>query len=141
MFRARSEIFELGRGFRLRRDVEINQDFPPFCAIAGADDAAVLKFVHDAGRAAVAEAQAPLQQRDARLLFGPDDFDALLDDLLVLINAALVPVGGRGFGKLLVDFHFVTRLGLLRDEVHHTLNLVIRDERTLDPNQLRRAGR
>ena len=36
----------------------------------------------------VAEAQATLQQRDARFLFAADDFNALLDDLFVLVNRA-----------------------------------------------------
>src|SRR5450755_1852666 len=70
--------------------VQVNQDFARLGAFAFADDAPVLQFVHDARGAAIAEAEAALQQRDARLLFAADDFDALLDDFLVLVNAALV---------------------------------------------------
>ena len=76
--------------------VQINEDVARLGAFAGADDAAVLQFIHDARGAAIAEAQAALEQRDAGLLFAADDFDAVLDDLLVLVNAALlIGVAGR----------------------------------------------
>src|ERR1035438_870219 len=65
--------------------VEVNQDFARLGAFALADDAAVFQFIHDASGSAVAEAQATLQQRDARLLFAADDFNALLDDFFVLV--------------------------------------------------------
>ena len=70
--------------------VQVNQDVARFGAFAGADDAAVFEFVHDARGAAVAQAQAALEQGDAGLLLAADDLDALLDDFLVLVNAALV---------------------------------------------------
>src|SRR5258708_3770754 len=104
--------------------IEVDQDFARLRAFALTDDAAILQFVHDARGAAVAETQAALQQRDTRLLFAADDFDALLDDLLVLVNTAFVAEAGHGFGKLLVDFRLVTRLALLGDEVHRALDFV-----------------
>src|SRR5437870_914773 len=66
--------------------IQINQYISRLGALTGADDAAVFQFVHDAGGAAIAEAQTPLQERDAGFLFAPNHFDALLDDLLVLVN-------------------------------------------------------
>src|ERR1017187_5538550 len=76
--------------------LEIYQDVARLGAFAGADDAAAFQFVHDARGAGVAEAQPPLQQRDAGLLFAADDLDALLDEVLVLVNAAFVAeFGGR----------------------------------------------
>ena len=121
--------------------VEVNQDFTRFRAVARADDAAIFQFVHNARGAAVAEAQAALQQRDARLLFAADDFDALLDDFLVLVNAALIAKAGHRFGKLLVDFDFVTRLALFGDEINNQLNFLVRDERALCAYGLRRVDR
>src|ERR1035437_2028654 len=41
--------------------VEVNQDFARLGTVALADDAAIFQFVHDARRAAVAEAQAAVQ--------------------------------------------------------------------------------
>src|ERR1039458_5248367 len=67
--------------------VEIYQDFARLGTLAGADDAAAFEFVHDARGAGVAEAQTALHQRDAGLLFAADDFDALLDEFLVLIRS------------------------------------------------------
>jgi hypothetical protein len=58
----------------------------------------------------------------------------LLNDLFVFINAALVAIAGRRFGKLLMNFDFVAGLRLLGDEVHNGLNLVVGDERTLGAN-------
>ena len=46
-----------------------------------------------------------------------------------------------GLGKLLVDFHFVTRLALLGDEVHDALDFLVGDQRALRADQFRRAGR
>src|ERR1017187_7750707 len=78
------------------RAVQINQNVARLRAFAGADDAAAFQFVHDARGAGVAEAQPALEQRDARLLFAADDLDALLDEVLVLVNAAFVAeFGGR----------------------------------------------
>src|SRR5882724_10111243 len=119
--------------------VEVDENFTRLRAVALADDAAVLQFVHDARGAPVAEAQTALQQRHTRLLFAADDLDALLNNLLVLVTAALVAKARRRFGKLLVDFRLVTRLALLRDEIDNVLNLPVRDQRALRPHQPRRA--
>ena len=70
--------------------VQIDQNIARLGAFARADDAAVFQFIHDARGAAVAEAQAALQERDAGFLFAADDFDALLDDVFVFIDAASV---------------------------------------------------
>ena len=56
--------------------------------LLGPDDAALFEFVHDAGGAGVAQTQAALHQGDARFLFAADDFDALLDEVLVFVAAA-----------------------------------------------------
>jgi len=45
--------------------VQVNQDVTRLGAFAGADDAAVLQLIHDAGGAAIAEAQAALEEGDA----------------------------------------------------------------------------
>jgi hypothetical protein len=42
--------------------VQVDEDVAGLGAIAGADDAAVLQLVHDAGGPPVAQAQAPLEQ-------------------------------------------------------------------------------
>jgi hypothetical protein len=47
--------------------VEVDEDVAGFSAFAGADDAAVFEFVHDAGGAGVAEAEAALEEGDAGL--------------------------------------------------------------------------
>ena len=76
--------------------VEVYQDFAGLGTVALADDAAIFQLVYDARGAAVAEPQAALEQWDADFLFAANDFDALLDDFLVFINAALdVGVGRR----------------------------------------------
>ena len=98
--------------------IEINEDVAGFGAFARADDAAVFQFIHDAGGAGVAEAQAALHEGDAGLLFAADDFDALLDEVLVLVAAGFVAEVDRGLGKLLVDFQFVAGLALPGDEIH-----------------------
>src|ERR1051325_2740460 len=49
--------------------IEVHQDFAGFGAVRWADDAAVFKFIHHARGAAVAQAQAALQERNARFLF------------------------------------------------------------------------
>src|SRR5579862_1064766 len=76
--------------------VQIDQDITRLGALAGADDAAVFQFVHDARGTGVTKAQPALHQRDARLLFAANHLDALLDELLVLVNAAFVPEIGGG---------------------------------------------
>ena len=68
--------------------IQVNEDIAGFSAFARADHAAILEFIHDPGSAGVAEAQAALHQGDAGLLFAANDFDALLDELLVFIAAA-----------------------------------------------------
>src|ERR1017187_2375446 len=121
--------------------VEIYQDFARLGSLAGADDAAAFEFVHDARGAGVAEAQPALHQRDAGFLFAADDFDALLDEFLVLVNAALdVRICGR-FGKLFVNFHFVTGFALLGDELHDVLQFLVGDERALGTFQIAGTGR
>src|ERR1017187_5084911 len=123
------------------RAVQINQYVPWLGAFARADDAAAFQFVHDARGAGVAEPQPALHQRDAGLLFAADDFNALLDKFLVLVNAALnVGVHG-GLGKLFVDFRVVVRFALLGDEIHDVLQFLVRDERTLRPLQVAGTGR
>src|ERR1017187_4176949 len=121
--------------------VEVYQDFARLGTLTGADDAAALKLVHDARGAGVAEAQPALHQRDAGFLFVTDDFDALLDEFLVLINPALdVRIRGR-FGKLFVNFHFVTRFALLGDEFNDVLQGRVGDERALRPLEIAGTGR
>src|SRR5437899_8098459 len=53
-------------------------------ALVRADDAALFQQVHDPSGASVADAQAALQDRDAGAIGLADDFDALLDQFLVL---------------------------------------------------------
>src|ERR1035437_6959775 len=121
--------------------VEVNQDFARLGTVALTDDAAIFQFVHDARGAAVTEAQAAVQQRDARLLFAADDFDALLDDFLVLVNAAFDVIVRRGFGKLFVDLRFVAGLGLPCDEAHDVFQFFVSDERALRAFEIRGTGR
>src|SRR5665213_3828788 len=121
--------------------VEVNQNVARLRAFAGADDAAIFQFVHDARGAGVAEAQAALHERDARLLFAADDLDALLDNFLVLVNAAFVSEFSDGFGKLLVDFRLVGGLALLGDEVNDILQFLIGNQCALGTDQFPGAGR
>ena len=94
--------------------IEINENIARFRAFAWSHDAAALKFIHDAGSAGVAEAEAALHERDAGFLLGADHFDALLDQFLIFIATAFTGQADR-LGKLLVDFHFIARLALLRE--------------------------
>src|ERR1035437_4625605 len=120
--------------------VEVYQNFARLGALAGADDATAFEFVHDARGPGVAEAQAALHERDAGFLFAADDLDALLDEFLVLVNAAF-DVGVRaGLGQLLVDFHLVTRFALLGNEVNDVLQFLVSDERTLRAFQIAGTG-
>ena len=120
--------------------VEINQNFARLGAFARTDDAAAFQFVHDARGAAVAEPQTPLHERHARLLFAADDLDALLDEVLVLVNAAFVAETGGGLGKLLVNFQVVVWLALLGDELDDAVDFLVGDERALRANQLAEPG-
>ena len=70
--------------------VQINKDIPRLGTLARTDNSTILKFIHDAGGTTVAQPQSALKERHARLLLAADDLDALLNDLLVLINAALI---------------------------------------------------
>src|SRR5690242_12448994 len=76
--------------------IQIDKDVSRLGPFARANDAAIFQFVHDTGRATVAEPQSPLQQRNAGFLFTADYFDALLDDLLVLVDAAFLLKSGAG---------------------------------------------
>src|ERR1035437_4032456 len=80
----------LGRPAGRAATAQVEEDVTRLGAIARTDNAAVLKLIHDAGDAAIAEAQAALEEGDAGLLFAADDLDALLDDLFVFVDAALV---------------------------------------------------
>src|SRR5438034_9854884 len=121
--------------------VEVNQNVARFGAFAGADDAAVFQLVHDARRAGVAEAQPALKERDARLLFAADDFDALLDQVLVFVDAVFAVEAAQRFGELLVDFQFVTRFALPGDEFDDAIGLLVSDERALGADEFGGAGR
>src|SRR5437899_8610762 len=81
--------------------IEVDQNIPWFGAFARTNDAAVFQLVHDTGGAAIAQAQAPLQQRHAGFLLAANDLDALLDNFLVFIDPAFVVKIGDRFGKLL----------------------------------------
>src|SRR5258706_12373243 len=83
--------------------VQINENVPRLRSFAGADDAAVFQFIHDARSAGVAEPQPALHERDAGLLLATDHLDALLDESLVLVAAALLRRPAGGIGKLFVD--------------------------------------
>src|SRR5437899_9296592 len=121
--------------------VEVDENVARFSAFAGADDAAVFEFVHDAGGAAIAEAEASLQERDAGFLFAANDLDALLNNFLVFVAAAFAIETAGWLGELLMDFHFVTRFALFGDPIDYVLNLLVGDERALGANQFGRAGR
>jgi len=69
-------------------------------------------------------------------LFAADHLDAVLDNFLILVNAALLPGAIAGAGKLLVNLQFVARLGLLGDEVHNALDFLVGNVRALGPGQL-----
>src|SRR4051794_2964549 len=68
--------------------VEVDENVARFSALAGADNAAVFQFIHDARGTGVTQAQAALHEGDARFLFAADDFHALLDEVFVLVAAA-----------------------------------------------------
>src|ERR1035437_3840065 len=121
--------------------VQVDKDVAWFGAIAWSDNAAILKLVHDAGGPAVAEPQSALSERDAGLLFAANDFDAVLDDLFVFVNAALVIGASAGARELLVNLQLVAGLGLLGDEIDDALDFLVGDERALGADQLGRAGR
>ena len=82
-----------------------------------------------------------MHERHAGFVLAADDLDALLDQIFVLVTAGFVIQGTVGLGKLLVDFHLVTRLALLGDGIHDELNFLVGDERSLRADQPRRTGR
>src|SRR6185436_18568877 len=90
--------------------VEVDEDVAGFGPVAGADDAAVFEFIHDAGGAAVADFEPALEERNAGFVFAADDFNALLDEFLVLFASFARVVTAGGFLELLMDFEFVTGL-------------------------------
>ncbi len=87
----------------------INQNIPRLRAFAGADNAAVFQFIHDPRRAGVPQPEPALQEGHTRALFAANDFDALLDEVFILIDAPLFVAADGGPGKLLMDFHLVAR--------------------------------
>jgi hypothetical protein len=107
--------------------IQVNEDIAWLGAITGPHDAAVLQLIHDARGAAITKPQAALEERYAGLLFAADDFNTVLYNLLVLINAGLAPGVLVPAGELLVDLLFVARLGLFGDEINQTLDLLVGD--------------
>ena len=98
--------------------IEIDEDVTRFRAFAWAYDATLLQLIHDASGARIAETQPTLHERDARLLFAANDFDALLNQIFVFLARALLDVeAADGLRKLPMDFHLVARLALLCDEI------------------------
>ena len=71
-----------------RRLVEVEKNLARFRAAAWPDKSAILKFIHDARGARVAQAQSALHEGDAGFLLHPNDLNALLDNFLILIDAA-----------------------------------------------------
>src|ERR1039458_3269039 len=68
------------------------EDFAGFAAVGGADQAVVLHHVDEVGGAAVADAQAALQQRGAGLAELEDQAHGVVEQVVVLL--AGVAVGG-----------------------------------------------
>jgi hypothetical protein len=131
----------LWRGAVCAATVQVDQNVARFLAVAGADDPAVLEFIHDAGGTTVAEAQAVLEERDAGLLLAANDLDAILNDFFVLVDAALVIEAAAGAGKLPVDLEFVVGSRLLGDEVNNALDFLVGYMRALCPDQPFRTTR
>jgi hypothetical protein len=117
----------------------VKVDFAGFGAAGGADDAAVLEDIHHAGRAAVADLQAALEQGGAGLALAADDLDAVLHQFLVLL-AVLVVESRTGFCNCLVDLDLVAGFALLGDEVDDVLDLLVGDERALGADQSAEPG-
>jgi len=109
--------------------VEVDQDVARLSAFARANNAAIFQFIHDAGGAGVAEAQPALQQGYARLLLAADDFDALLDQVFIFVDAVFSVEAADRFGELLVDFHLVARFALALDEFDDGVDFLVGDER------------
>ena len=72
--------------------VEVDENISWLRTFAGSNDTAILQFIHNARGPPVSEAKPALQQRYARLLFAPDNFDTLVYELLVFITTAFLVV-------------------------------------------------
>src|SRR5262249_31941815 len=84
--------------------VQINQNIAWLSPFARAHNAAIFQFIHDTRGASVAQTQAALQKRNARLLLAANDLDALFDNLLVLANASVLAIQAAGrFLQLLMN--------------------------------------
>ena len=84
--------------------------------------AEILKLCVEVGGCLTGEHGVGIEKRDLmHVQFAADDLDALLDDLLVLVNAALDVRVRTGLGKLLMNLHLVARFPLPRNEVHDAL--------------------
>ena len=118
--------------------IEVYEDFTRFVALRGPDDATIFQLIHQTGGAVVSQTQSALELGHTGFLLAANDFNTLLDKLLLLIAGRSIQHGG-GFGKLLMDLHLVTRLALFGDEVDDLLDLLILYQRALRADGFGRA--
>ena len=101
----------------LRTSINLHEDLARFGTVAGADDAAGFEEVHHAGGAAVAEAEATLEEAGGGFLFLSDDLDALLEGFGFLgahaAAFAFLFTIGEEVATVGIDFYIEDRLAPL----------------------------
>ena len=106
-----------------------------------ADDAVFGHEIDQPGPAAVADAEGPLQERDAAAALADDHLDGRLVELvLVLAAAGRLGVGLTAGGLEIDQFRGILRLAGA-DGAHHAADLVVADERSLAAEDLAGAWR
>lgn len=117
--------------------VGIDEDFAWAGPIFGADDPLILKDVHNAGGAIVADLEAALEHGSGGAFAGADNLDGLGDEIILgvgVILGGIVFAGGfEIFAEALVEFRFA--IGLV-DKVDDTGDFVIADEGSLGADEV-----
>src|SRR5215831_6109209 len=105
-----------------------DEDLARLRALAGPDDVVLLHHVDEARSLRIAEAEAPLQERDGRGTLGDDEVHRVPVDVVALPAATPTVLLHHGQLDLLVD-----RRALLAQELADGLDLVVGDPAAVYP--------
>src|SRR5215831_14915604 len=105
-----------------------DEDLARLGALAGPDDVVLLHHVDEARSLRIAEAEAPLQERDGRGTLGDDEVHRVPVDVVALPAATPTVLLHHGQLDLLVD-----RRALLAQELADGLDLVVGDPAAVYP--------
>src|SRR5579863_2045558 len=88
-----SPVYEESEGLPLRERVLVDEDAARLRPLVAADDPASLEHVHEAAGSRVADAEAPLEERDRGRLRLDDDLDRAVEERVVVrVEFAVCPV-------------------------------------------------